>query len=167
MSESELELDAELDAELFDVLFRGEIQAGQNVEQVKQRVGAIFKLDEAKLERLFSGQTPYLKRNTDITSADKILCAMEHAGAIAEVIACVVKPQILSMAPLGSNVLPEQESESGEGSTPALDPQKLAALAGMVAEPTGAYVLNAEEHSEVASLDIDTSHLSLEDPEDA
>jgi hypothetical protein len=37
----------------------------------------------------------------------------------------------------------------------------------MVAEPTGAYVLNAEEHSEVASLDIDTSHLSLEDPEDA
>ena len=115
MSESELELDAELDAELFDVLFRGEIQAGQNVEQVKQRVGAIFKLDEAKLERLFSGQTPYLKRNTDITSADKILCAMEHAGAIAEVIACVVKPQILSMAPLGTNVLPEQESESGEG----------------------------------------------------
>jgi predicted RecA/RadA family phage recombinase len=167
MSESELELDAELDAELFDVLFRGEIQAGQNVEQVKQRVGAIFKLDKAKLERLFSGQTPYLKRNTDITSADKILCAMKHAGAIAEVIACVVKPQILSMAPLGSNVLPEQESESGEGSTPALDPQKLAALAGMVAEPTGAYVLNAEEHSEVASLDIDTSHLSLEDPEDA
>ena len=82
-------------------------------------------------------------------------------------IACVVKPQILSMAPLGSNVLPEQESESGEGSTPALDPQKLAALAGMVAEPTGAYVLNAEEHSEVASLDIGTSHLSLEDPEDA
>jgi len=166
MSESELELDAELDAELFDVLFRGEIQAGQNVEQVKQRVGAIFKLDKAKLERLFSGQTPYLKRNTDITSADKILCAMEHAGAIAEVIACVVKPQILSMAPLGSNVLPEQESESGEVS-PALDPEKLAALAGMVAEPTGAYVLNAEEHSEVASLDIDTSHLSLEDPEDA
>ena len=167
MSESELELDAELDAELFDVLFRGEIQAGQNVEQVKQRVGAIFKLDKAKLERLFSGETPYLKRNTDITSADKILCAMEYAGAIAEVIACVVKPQILSMAPLGSNVLPEQESESGEGSTPALDPQKLAALAGMVAEPTGAYVLNAEEHSEVASLDIDTSHLSMEDPEDA
>ncbi|MDB4076302.1 hypothetical protein N9537_00555 [Porticoccaceae bacterium] len=162
MSESELELDAEL----FDVLFRGEIQAGQNVEQVKQRVGAIFKLDEAKLERLFSGQTPYLKRNTDITSADKILCAMEHAGAIAEVIACVVKPQILSMAPLGSNVLPEQESESGEVSS-ALDPEKLAALAGMVAEPTGAYVLNAEEHSEVASLDIDTSHLSLEAPEDA
>ncbi|MDB9953687.1 hypothetical protein OAD57_09895 [Porticoccaceae bacterium] len=167
MSESELELDAELDAELFDVLFRGEIQAGQNAEQVKQRVGTIFKLDEAKLERLFSGQTPYLKRNTDITSADKILCAMERAGAIAEVIACVVKPQVLSMAPLGVNVLPEQESESGEASTPALDPEKLAALAGMVAEPTGAYVLNAEEQSEVASVDIDTSHLSLEDPEDA
>jgi len=167
MSESELELDAELDPELFDVLFRGDIQAGQNIEQVKQRVGAIFKLDEAKLERLFSGQTPYLKRNTDITSADKILCAMERAGAVAEVIACVVKPQILSMAPLGSNVLPEQASESGEGFTPALDPEKLAALAGMVAEPTGTYVLNAEEHSEVASLDIDTSHLSLEAPEDA
>lgn len=170
MSESELELDAELDPELdpelFDVLFRGEIQAGQNIEQVKQRVGAIFKLDEAKLERLFSGQTPYLKRNTDITSADKILCAMERAGAVAEVIACVVKPQILSMAPLGSNVLPEQKSESGEGFTPTLDPEKLAALAGMVAEPTGTYVLNAEEHYEVASLDIDTSHLSLEAPED-
>lgn len=166
MSESELELDAELDPELFDVLFRGDIQAGQNIEQVKQRVGAIFKLDEAKLERLFSGQTPYLKRNTDITSADKILCAMERAGAVAEVIACVVKPQILSMAPLGSNVLPEQKSESGEGFTPTLDPEKLAALAGMVAEPTGTYVLNAEEHYEVASLDIDTSHLSLEAPED-
>lgn len=163
MSESGLELGAEL----FDVLFRGEIQAGQNIEQVKQRVGAIFKLDEAKLERLFSGQTPYLKRNTDITSADKILCAMEHAGAIAEVIACAVEPRGLSMAPLGANVSPEQESASGEASIPGLDPEKLAALAGMVAEPTGAYVLNAEEQSEVASLDIDTSHLSLEDIEDA
>ncbi|MDG2502307.1 MAG: hypothetical protein P8M77_07935 [Porticoccaceae bacterium] len=47
-------------AELFDVLFRGEIEAGQNIDQVKKRVGAIFKLDKAKVERLFSGQTPIL-----------------------------------------------------------------------------------------------------------
>ena len=160
MSESELGLDAEL----FDVLFRGEIQAGRDIKQVRQRVGAVFKLDEAQLERLFSGQTPYLKRNTDITSADKILCAMEHAGAIAEVIACAVAPQILSMAPLGANVLPESESGSEKA---APDPEKLAALSGMVAEPIGSYVLNADEQPEVASLDIDTSHLSLEDIKDS
>lgn len=40
--------------ELFDVLFRSGIEAGRNVDQVRQRVGAIFNLDEAKVELLFS-----------------------------------------------------------------------------------------------------------------
>lgn len=146
--------------ELFDVLFRGEIAAGQNVDQVKQRVGAIFKLDEAKVERLFSGQTPYLKRNTDLTSADKILCAMEHAGAVAELVPCTPDSQGLSMAPLGADVLPESEKSSRQDAAPEVDPQKLAA---MVAEPAGRYVIDPDEQSEVASLDIDTSHLSLKD----
>ena len=40
--------------ELFDVLFRSGIEAGRNVDQVRQRVGAIFNLDEVKVERIFS-----------------------------------------------------------------------------------------------------------------
>lgn len=149
-------------AELFDVLFRGEIEAGQNIDQVKKRVGAIFKLDKAKVERLFSGQTPYLKRNTDLTSADKILYAMEHAGAVAEIVPSANQPQSLSMAPLGANVLPEQDISSQQSAAPAVDQEK---LAGMVAEPAGSYVIRTDEQSEVASLDIDTSHLSLQDPQ--
>ena len=40
--------------ELLDVLFRSGIEAGRNVDQVRQRVGTKFNLDEAKVERIFS-----------------------------------------------------------------------------------------------------------------
>lgn len=145
--------------ELFDVVFRGEIQPGYSIDQVKARVGAVFKLDEVKVERLFSGQTPYLKRSTDITSADKIVYAMEQAGAIAEILACDLEVEGLSMAPLGANVLPDQEVTSQPEPNPVVDPQK---LASMVAEPAGSYVISPKEQPETVSLDIDTSHLSIE-----
>jgi len=44
----------ELVVELFDVLFRSGIEAGRNVDQIRQRVSAIFNLDEVKVERIFS-----------------------------------------------------------------------------------------------------------------
>jgi hypothetical protein len=52
--EGDLKLMPELVVELFDVLFRSGIEAGRNVDQIRQRVSAIFNLDEAKVERPFS-----------------------------------------------------------------------------------------------------------------
>ena len=81
---------------------------------------------------------------------------------MAEIVPSADQPQSLSMAPLGANVLPEQDISSQQSAAPAVDQEK---LAGMVAEPAGSYVIRTDEQSEVASLDIDTSHLSLQDPQ--
>jgi hypothetical protein len=56
--QGDFKLMSESVVELFDVLFCSEIKAGQNVDQARKRVGTIFKLNEAKVDRLFSAQAP-------------------------------------------------------------------------------------------------------------
>ena len=143
----------------YDVLFRGNLQAGQLSEQVKPRVAELFKLGPEKLEQLFAARLSYLKRNIDLATANKIVAAMASVGAEAEIQPAARNKPSLSMAPLGADVLPQNTGEQTVGAA-AVDHSK---LAGLVAELPGTDVLGAAERAEVKAADIDVSHLSLED----
>ena len=69
----------------YDVLFRGNLQAGQLSEQVKLCVAEPFKLGPEKLEQLFAARLSYLKCNIDLATANKIVTAMASVGAEAEI----------------------------------------------------------------------------------
>ena len=69
--------------QVFNVVFSGRIKEGQDVETVKREVAALYKTDLSRVERLFSGQTAVLKKNTDLRTAQKLVDALEKAGALA------------------------------------------------------------------------------------
>ena len=71
--------------QLFEVAFSGEIIEGASLEQVKAKVGAMFKADEAKLAHLFSGKRMVIKKNIDQATANKYKAALNKAGAVCEI----------------------------------------------------------------------------------
>lgn len=71
--------------ELFEVAFSGEIAVGADLEQVKAKVGVMFKADATKLAHLFSGKRMVIKKNIDQATANKYKAALNKAGAVCEV----------------------------------------------------------------------------------
>jgi len=71
--------------ELFEVAFSGQIKAGADLQQVKAKVGAMFKADETKLAHLFSGKRMVIKKNIDQVMANKYKAALDNAGAVCEI----------------------------------------------------------------------------------
>jgi len=71
--------------ELFEVAFSGQIKEGADLEQVKVKVGAMFKADATKLAHLFSGKRMVIKKNVDQATANKYKSALNNAGAVCEI----------------------------------------------------------------------------------
>lgn len=71
--------------ELYEVAFSGEILEGADLQQVKAKVAAIFKADDAKLAQLFSGKRVVIKKNIDQATANKYKTALQKAGAKCEI----------------------------------------------------------------------------------
>jgi len=71
--------------ELFEVAFSGQVKDGADLEQVKAKVGAMFKADVTKLAHLFSGKRMVIKKNIDQATANKYKAALNNAGAVCEI----------------------------------------------------------------------------------
>ncbi|MCP4107892.1 MAG: hypothetical protein GY749_20500 [Desulfobacteraceae bacterium] len=69
----------------YNVIFKGEISAGNSINEVKKRLSISLKTDEKKLNQLFSGNTLIIKKNTDYQTAIKYKSAFEKNGAICEI----------------------------------------------------------------------------------
>ena len=74
-----------MSGQLFEVAFCGQISDGANLDEVKARVGKMFKADDAKLAQLFSGKRIVIKKNIDQATAAKYKTALNRAGAECEV----------------------------------------------------------------------------------
>lgn len=81
--------------ESFEIVFRGDIQFGQNLVDVKSRLQQLFKIDAAKVDALFTGKPVVLKRGLDKASAEKYQDVLTKAGALIELVsASASKPQL-------------------------------------------------------------------------
>jgi len=144
----------------FDLVYSGEIAPGSNLEQVKQRVAATFKLDPAAAQQLFSGEPMRLKRGIDKSSAERILQRLADAGAVAKLIPVAEEStssqstQSLSIAPLGADVL-DAADRSDQQFVPMPD------LDHLNVEPIGSDILRQGELPTVKALNPDTSKLAL------
>lgn len=85
-------------SQLFNVVFAGEIVAGADPSTVKANVGRLFRVDDAMLGKLFSGQRVALKKNVDQAVAMKMRAAMKQAGAVVHLV--VVDPAATTDAPV-------------------------------------------------------------------
>ena len=97
--------------ELFEVAFSGEILEGENLEDVKARVGKMFHADEAKVAQLFSGNRIVIKKKVDQQTAAKYKNALNKAGAVCEIMS--LSPAVAS-APAEPAVPPVETATASE-----------------------------------------------------
>ncbi len=73
----------------FEIAFSGVIKPGADAAVVRQKLGMMFKADEARLAHMFSGKRVYIKRKVDEVTMIKFRNAFEKAGAICEIVELV------------------------------------------------------------------------------
>ncbi|MDA1074164.1 MAG: hypothetical protein O3A63_05295 [Proteobacteria bacterium] len=123
--------------EQFRLLFKGEVVEGQHKAVVKKRLAQILKLDDAGLERLFSGATITVKKQVDRATAARYQQAFKQSGAQLLVVRVAL--------------------DEGVKATPEPDRPELTVL------PHGSDVLRPDERANTPDVDIDVSHLEVVD----
>ena len=66
----------------FNVIFRGELTPSSEIEQVKRNIAALYKVPTTKIESWFTGRHITVKKNLDLSTANKYKNVLEKAGAI-------------------------------------------------------------------------------------
>jgi hypothetical protein len=122
----------------FDILFKGELLAGFTSAQAGENLSRLFRLGPDQVERLMSGGTHVLKRNTDEATAAKYREALQRAGLRAE----------LRATPSAASESPTPQSSSKAGS-----PWSLAA--------PGSELLAEDERPRVEAVAVETGHIRL------
>jgi hypothetical protein len=133
--------------EQYRLVFSGEVLDGQHPAVVKKRLAAVLKLDDERMDVLFSGKPVVVKKAIDEKNAARYQQAFNKAGARLRVLPAAESDD----APVKST--PADQSPHSSAS-PSVD--QLAVL------PPGADVLTDQERQPEAVADVDTSHLALQ-----
>lgn len=70
----------------FDLIFRGEVQSGQDPRTVRKKLGSMLKLDSGRIEAFFSGDTTIIKKGLDKATAAKYQQTIARTGAVCEIL---------------------------------------------------------------------------------
>jgi hypothetical protein len=125
----------------YDLSYRGLLCTGADPEEVRRRLSAIFKLNDAGLARLFTGKPVIVKRDVDADTAAQFERLFTQAGAELTVVALeTTEPEPVA-------------AEADDG------PQGLSIDTSMLALAPPGGVL--EEPPPAVSAELDISYLSL------
>lgn len=148
---------------LFDIVFRGDVVIGHNIQEVKARLAQLFKTDLAKVEALFSGGMVTLKRNLDAATAEKYKAVLTKAGAQVQVrpVGGAVKPEkVRTQVQPAANPAAENSSPKDTLSENR-SPKEQPTASGFSLAPAGASLLDASERQASPSVDLDLSGITV------
>lgn len=160
--------------ERYDLIFSGELVPGFELTQVKKNLQQLFRLDENKINALFSGKPISLKKGVDADAANRYRVAMKKAGArvdsvlVKESTPTPMQPQPAAV-PLRSTGTNSAETHNKDGFTTELGAQPLPVPTPRLPidapdfglSSPGAELLSPHERSSVEPLDLDLSHLAV------
>jgi hypothetical protein len=144
-------------SEEYRLAFSGEVIEGQHAAVVKKRLAAMLKLDDERMDVLFSGRQVIVKKATDAKTAARYQEAFTKAGARLRV---VPLDGADGPTPAQDPATPSSTEPSRPPSAP--DTERAAADDSLSVLPAGADVLTEAERENVTGADIDTSHLSVQ-----
>ncbi|MEX1034083.1 MAG: hypothetical protein WDZ30_12030 [Cellvibrionaceae bacterium] len=144
---------------LFDIVFRGDIVMGQNIQDVKGRLGQLFKVDAAKVEALFAGGVVALKRDLDKSTAEKYKAVLTKAGAQVQ-IRPAEGPKSAAPTPVPA-ARNQSVSTDAESSDPDSGTQAPPAGGDFTLAPAGSNLLSPSEVRQIQALDLDLSGISI------
>ena len=140
----------------FDIVFDGSVINGTDPLQVKANLKALFKLDEAAAEKLFTGDPIVIKKNIDRKTATQYQTAMNKAGAKIQI---VLHGATASPKPAVKHTPPTDGASSEENSQPPISSTD---QTGFSLAPSGSDLLKPEEKVPITTPDISTDHLSVD-----
>lgn len=146
--------------ERFDIYFQGAIMRGEEPEAVKRRVGALFKLQGERLERLFSGQPVAIKRGIDMDQAIQYRVTFRNAGALVEIRPALAAAGSGGTAATDDGNLSVSDARGFDLSdcAPQVTPQPIPDISGLALERPGATI---DESPPAPAREIDTEGLTL------
>lgn len=106
---------------MFEVVFRGGIAPEANPDEVKTKIAALFKVNDAQLARLFSGQRVVIKSNLDEATAAKYRAVIENAGALCEVVPVTSSAAPIPAATQSTTASAPIQPASGQSSASSTD----------------------------------------------
>jgi len=71
----------------YNIVTNGELQPGALLEQVREKLGALTKFDQNRLDKVFAGKKYVFKSNVDLETARRYQSAIENTG-----IQCQIEP---------------------------------------------------------------------------
>jgi len=143
----------------FDIYFRGEVLPGQDIEQVKQKVAALFKADAAKLAQLFSGKVNVIKKGADKATALKYQQAFKNAGAKAVITQAKSAQSATSPAPQTTSTT---QAAPPSSQVSAAAPKPVEGDWGVL--PAGSDLLKPDERNNQPAVEVDTSAIKMVSP---
>ena len=69
----------------YNLVFEGTVSDGRKVGEVKSNLATLFKVDQEKIDHLFTGPSAVIKRNVNYDVAMQYQHALKKAGAICKV----------------------------------------------------------------------------------
>lgn len=152
--------------EAYDVYFSGKIMKGQDLEEVRRKIGAMFKIDGAKLDRLFSDEPVAIKRGVNMDEAVKYRVAFRNLGALVDILP-VAPPQTARSSEAGNasasghfTLSPPKDFDLSD-CTVTQPASELPDISDMQLDIPG---ITLDETKPPAPLEIDTTALQLDKP---
>jgi len=148
--------------EVYKLVYRGEVLEGQHAAVVRRKLGQLLSIDEPGLDRLFSGQPVVVKSEADAETATRYQGLFRKAGARLRVVP--LQGQVAAETGRPARTGPEAGVPTQESQADA-SPEATQG-AGFAPEllPAGSDVLREDERERWHPREIDTAHLSLQDP---
>ena len=161
--------------ERFNLVFKGELVRGCELDASKRNIGNLFKISPDKVGNLFSGEPVVLKKNLDFATANKYRVAIKKAGCRVDVVetkADTAPAPAPAPAP-EQNIQPEAvQSGALKGALSTVSVSEIAtksiSRSAIVApdlglSDVGADLLSESERPHIESVQVDISALSVTD----
>lgn len=152
-------------AELFNVVFAGELVGRADPAVVRANVGKLFNASEAVLDKLFSGQPVAIKKMVDRATAMQLRARMKQAGAETRIVQ--VDEQGRPLAAPAPASAPAAAPAAGAAAAPAPAPaagSMAARLQALAAEPPAPAAASAAAAAPAGDWGIKPVGSRLSDP---
>lgn len=73
-------------AKKYDIVFKGKIKENANIDEVKQNISKLFKVNGSQLDHFFSGKSITIKKGAEPQIASRFKKAFENAGAVCHIV---------------------------------------------------------------------------------
>ncbi|OUS30525.1 hypothetical protein A9Q99_06110 [Gammaproteobacteria bacterium 45_16_T64] len=144
---------------IYDIYFRGGIHSNTDLATVKANMAKLFKVNDARIETMFSGKACVLKKDLNKTKALQYQQAIEKTGA-----RVFLKEQSQTQPPATppptAKTVPSAPSTSQSTSPQEQEKTK----SSWDLSPTGSDLLKADERKAEVTTNIDTSAIQLVSP---